>query len=158
MGTRIDQATRGRDLHARARAFGLAGETVDGLDVRAVRSAAGPLIDAARGGRPGFLAVECYRFFGHARMDKSPYRSAEEEAQGRARDPLGFARAVLLEQGAEGLDALDAEIAAEMDAAIEFSIAAPAPALSSMFRDVYALGEAEPEPVTARIDRILAKD
>src|SRR5690606_10674129 len=161
----------------------------------------------ARAGRPGFLAIDCYRFYGHARKDKSPYRDAAEEEAGRARDPVAFSRARLLERGlvteavldaldaeigadmdgtigftiAAGrardpvafsrarllerglvteavLDALDAEIGAEMDATIDFTIAADEPPLASMFRDVFAPGEPEPEPVRARIDRVLARD
>lgn len=161
MGTRIEQATKGRALHERARAFGLNAETVDGLDVRDVRAASARLIDAARGGKPGFLAIECYRFFGHARMDKSPYRSEQDEREGRARDPVLFARQALQEGGqadAKALDAMDAEIAAEMDATIDFAVAAKEPMLGTMFRDVYAPGEPEPEAVVARIDRILARE
>jgi pyruvate dehydrogenase E1 component alpha subunit len=154
MGTRIDQATKGTELHLRARAFGLAGETVDGLDVREVREAAQGLMDDARLGRPGFLAIDCYRFHGHARMDKSPYRTEAEEAAGRSKDPVAFARALL---PPEDLDALDAEVAREMDAAIEFAVASTEPPLASMFRDVYAAGEPEPEPVRARLDRVLAR-
>ncbi|MFV0385208.1 thiamine pyrophosphate-dependent dehydrogenase E1 component subunit alpha [Paracoccus sp. (in: a-proteobacteria)] len=159
MGTRIEQATKGRDLHLRAQALGLKGMTVDGLDVRDVRAAAAGMLDAARGGQPGFLAVECYRFFGHARMDKSPYRSAADEAEGRARDPVLHAREALIRAGhpAGDLDRIDAEIAIEMDASIDFATASPEPLLASMFRDVYGPDQAEPEPVRARIDRILAR-
>lgn len=161
MGTRIEQATRGRDLHARGLAFGLNAETVDGHDVRDVRAAAARLIDAARGGKPGFLAVECYRFYGHARMDKSPYRSEEDETQGREKDPVLFARNTLVETQASDaatLDALDTAIAAEMDSSIDFAIASKAPPLGSMFRDVYGPDEPEPEPVLHRIDRVLARE
>jgi len=160
MGTRIEQATKGRALHERARAFGLNAETVDGLDVRDVRAAATRMIDAARGGKPGFLAIECYRFFGHARMDKSPYRSEEDEAEGRARDPVLHARDALIESGEAdeaAIEAINTAIGKEMDATIDFTVAAKEPALSSMFRDVYAPGEAEPESVISRIDRILAR-
>ncbi|MCB9943161.1 MAG: thiamine pyrophosphate-dependent dehydrogenase E1 component subunit alpha [Geminicoccaceae bacterium] len=160
MGTRIEQATKGRALHERALAFGLNAETVDGLDVRDVREAASRLIDAARDGRPGFLAIECYRFFGHARMDKSPYRSEQDEREGRARDPVLFARQALLDSGQADeatLDAMDVGIAVEMDATIDFTAAAAEPPLDSMFRDVYAPGEPEPEAVATRIDRILAR-
>ncbi|WP_417271288.1 thiamine pyrophosphate-dependent dehydrogenase E1 component subunit alpha [Celeribacter sp.] len=159
MGTRIEQATKGRALHERALAFGLNAETVDGLDVREVRDTATRLIDAARGGKPGFLAIECYRFFGHARMDKSPYRSEEDEAQGRAKDPVLFARTALIESGESAeteLDGIDADIGAEMDATIDFTIACKEPQLGSMFRDVYAPDQPEPEAVATRIDRILA--
>lgn len=161
MGTRIDQATRATDFHERARAFGLNGRTVDGLDVEAVAHEAGTLIDAARAGEPGFLAISCYRFFGHARMDKSPYRDEAEEAEGRKKDPLMFARDRLVAEklADEGrLEALDAEIGREMDGAIDFAIAAEAPPLTSMFRDVYAAGQPEPEPVKARLDRVLARE
>lgn len=157
MGTRIDLATRGLDLHARARAFGLRGETADGLDVLEVREAAQDLMDGARLGRPGFLAVDCYRFHGHARMDKSPYRAEAEEAEGRRKDPVAHARAALTGQGEQGLDEADAAIAAEMDGAVEFAVASPEPPLASMFRDVFAPGEPEPESVRARLDRVLAR-
>jgi pyruvate dehydrogenase E1 component alpha subunit len=160
MGTRIDQATKSTRLHERARAFGLDAETVDGLDVLDVAEAAGRIVDGARTGRPGFLAVDCYRFFGHGRKDKSPYRSEDEEAEGRARDPVEHARRRLAESGVSGedLDAIDARIAAEMDATIGFTVESAEPALDTMFRDVFAPGQPEPEPVRRRIDRVLARE
>ena len=94
-------------------------------------------------------------------MDKSPYRSEAEEIEGRKKDPVLFAREKLVASGLEtdvALDAMDKEIAAEMDATIDFAVESRAPALSSMFRDVYAVGEPEPEPVGVRIDRVLARD
>ncbi len=161
MGTRVDQATRAPNFHERAIAFGLNGLTVDGLDVEAVRGAASEVVDAARDGKPGFLAVSCYRFFGHARLDKSPYRSEEEEAEGRKKDAVKYARDKLVaDRLAEppALDTLDAEIGKEMDQTIDFAVAAALPPASSMFRDVYAVGEPEPEPLGVRLDRVLARD
>ena len=161
MGTRIDQATANPRLHERARAFGLVAETVDGLDVEAVAEAARRLVDQVRAGQPAFLAVECYRFYGHARKDKSPYRDPAEEEAGRNKDPVAFARAALIGRelvSEAALDALDTEIAAEMDATIDFTVAQSEPPLSSMFRDVYAPEEPEPEPVRVRIDRVLARE
>ncbi len=161
MGTRIDQATANPNLHERALAFGLAAESVDGLDVDAVTEAAERLVAGARQGKPGFLAISCYRFYGHARKDKSPYRDPAEEEAGRQRDPVAHTRARLIAEGqateAE-LDLIDAEIGAEMDATIDFTIAQTEPPLASMFRDVYAPDEPEPEPVRVRIDRVLARD
>jgi len=161
MGTRIDQATRSSRFDERAKAFGLNGAVVDGLDVEEVATVARQMMDAARSGKPGLLSVEVYRFFGHARMDKSPYRSEEEERAGRQKDPLLFARNRLLERrGANEteLATLDADIAAEMDAAIAFAVESTAPPLSAMFRDVYAPSEPEPEPVSVRIGRVLARE
>ncbi len=160
MGTRVDQATRATRLHERALVFGLNAETVDGHDVLDVAEAAHRIIDGARAGTPGFLAVDCYRFYGHGRKDKSPYRTEAEEAEGRQKDPIEYARRALIEQGHDpaALDALDQEIVAEMDGAVEFAVAAPEPALGTMFRDVFAPGEPEPEPVRSRIDRVLATE
>ncbi|MDQ0395332.1 thiamine pyrophosphate-dependent dehydrogenase E1 component subunit alpha [Labrys monachus] len=160
MGTRIDRATRSTAFDKRAEAFGLKAEMVDGEDVESVFQAAQGMMDAARAGQPGFMAVSCFRFYGHGRMDKSPYRSAEEEETGRKRDPVAHARAGLLARALatpEQLDALDAQIAREMSAAIDFTAASPAPPLTSMFRDVYGAGQPEPEPARSRIDRILAR-
>ena len=160
MGTRIDRATKSIEFDRRAEAFGLAATMVDGEDVEAVFHTAQALADGARAGRPGFMSVSCFRFFGHGRMDKSPYRTADEEEVGRKRDPVARARAALLERGpldAAALDRLDAEIAREMDATIDFTAAASDPASASMFRDVYGPGEPEPEPLARRLDRILAR-
>ncbi|MCR9266995.1 MAG: thiamine pyrophosphate-dependent enzyme, partial [Alphaproteobacteria bacterium] len=144
----------------RAASFGLNAETVDGLDVLDVIDAATRIVDGARAGTPGFLAVDCFRFFGHGRKDKSPYRSEQEEAEGRAKDPVLHARNLLMDQGVSeaDLDALDDAVSAEMDATIDFTKASDEPDLSSMFRDVFAPGEPEPEPVQVRIDRVLARE
>ncbi|WP_424970501.1 thiamine pyrophosphate-dependent dehydrogenase E1 component subunit alpha [Dinoroseobacter sp. S76] len=161
MGTRIDQATANPRLHERAEAFGLAARTVDGLAVEDVAEAAAELIAGARAGKPAFLAVDCYRFYGHARKDKSPYRDAAEEEEGRQKDPVQQARDKLIASGQMGeaeLDALDAKIATEMDGAIDFAIAGEEPQMASMFRDVYDPSQPEPEPVRTRLDRVLAQE
>lgn len=160
MGTRIDQAAASTDLCARATAFGLAAKSADGGDVEAVRVAAEELVAGARAGRPGFLEVSCYRFYGHARMDKSPYRDPDEEARGRQKDPVLAARSRLLELGLgteADLDALDKEVASEMDHSIDTAVAAAPPPLADMFDDVYAPGQPAPEPVAVRIGRVLGE-
>ena len=160
MGTRIDRATRNVAFEKRAEAFGLEAAMVDGEDVEDVYGTAQALVDKARAGRPGFMAVSCFRFFGHGRKDKSPYRTPEEEELGRKRDPILRARAALVERGLASetaLDALDAAVTREMDATIDFATAAEAPAQAAMFRDVFADGQAEPEPLRTRIDRVLAR-
>jgi hypothetical protein len=45
-----------------------------------------------------------------------------------------------------------------MDAAVAFALDASSPAHATMFRDVFAPGEPAPEPVRARIGRVLAQD
>ncbi len=160
MGTRIDRATRNIAFEKRAEAFGLNAEMVDGEDVEAVFHAAQALVDAARAGKPGFMTVSCFRFFGHGRKDKSPYRTAEEEETGRKRDPIARSRATLLGRKLAteaDLDGIDAAVTQEMNATIAFTRDAAPPPQASMFRDVFAIGEPEPEPLRTRIDRVLAR-
>jgi acetoin:2,6-dichlorophenolindophenol oxidoreductase subunit alpha len=159
MGTRIDRASANTQFDERARTFGLTGQVADGSDVFSVIEMADPLIRSAREGRPAYLSVDCYRYYGHARMDKSPYRTPEEEVEGRKRDPLE--RAITHLQEAAGvtrgeLAAIDQAIAQEMDAAMEYAINAEPPPPADLFRDVYDDHEPAPEPLRSRLDRILA--
>jgi len=161
MGTRVDRSAGNRDFPARAAAFGLNALRADGADVETVHDAARGLVAAARAGRPGFLEIDAYRFFGHARMDKSPYRSAAEEAEGRQRDPVVRARLGLLAEGAADaaeLDRIDAAAGSEMDGALAHAMAAPAPALSTMFEDVYSPGTPAPRPQADRLRAVLAEE
>ncbi len=161
MGTRVDRSAGNRDFPARATAFGLNAARADGADVEAVHDAARGLAQAARDGRPGYLEIDAYRFYGHARMDKSPYRTPEEEAQGRARDPVASARSRLAAEGlateAE-LGGIDGDAAVEMDLALAHAIGTPAPALSTMFEDVYAAGTPAPRPQAKRLAAVLAEE
>ena len=160
MGTRVDRSAGNRDFPARATAFGLNAARADGADVEAVHDAASAIVSAARMGRPGFLEIDAYRFYGHARMDKSPYRTAEEEAEGRARDPLAIASGRIAAEGlasAADLERIDAEAAVEMDAALNHAIAAAPPALATMFEDVYAPDTPPPRPQVARLSAVLGE-
>ena len=160
MGTRVDRSAGHLDFPARARGFGLLAERADGADVEAVHACARSLVAAARDGRPGYLEIDAYRFFGHARMDKSPYRTPEEEAAGRARDPLARAREQLAAGGladAADLERIDAEAAAEMDAALAAAIAAAPPGAPTMFEDVYAPGTPAPRTQSGRLSAILSE-
>jgi TPP-dependent pyruvate/acetoin dehydrogenase alpha subunit len=160
MGTRIDRAAANPNLHERAIACGLNGAAVDGGDVEEVHEVSERVITAARNGRPGFIAMTCYRHFGHARLDKSPYRDEAEEAEGRKRDAVANARAKLIARNTveeAHLDQMDEDVASEMNAAVEHAIAAAPPDQDSMFRDVYAEGEPRPRALRAHLSAILGE-
>jgi pyruvate dehydrogenase E1 component alpha subunit len=161
MGTRVDRSAGRLAFAERAVAFGLNAATLDGGDAEQAAEASEPIIAAARRGKPGFLTLECFRFFGHARLDKSPYRSEAEEAEGRRKDPVAGARAKLLGRGTANsaeLDALDAEIATEMDKAVDYAIGAKAPAIPSIFDHVYAETEPPPRPLRSHLAAILGEE
>jgi pyruvate dehydrogenase E1 component alpha subunit len=124
MGTRIDRAAANTQFDERARTFGLAGQFADGSDVFSVIEIAELLIRSAREGQPAYLSVDCYRYYGHARMDKSPYRTPEEEAEGRKRDPIERAMSRLRQEegvGSSELENIDKAIAKEMDEAMQYA-------------------------------------
>ena len=60
---------------------------INDLDVENAYHKSKEIIEDARKFKPGFIEIECYRFFGHARMDKSPYRNDTEEKEMRKLDP-----------------------------------------------------------------------
>ena len=94
-------------------------------------------------------------------MDKSPYRTVEEEAEGRKRDPVERAITHLRQKEwvtTAEIEAINEVIAKEMDEAMEFAINAEPPPLSDLFRDVYHDDEPKPEPIRETLKRILATD
>jgi TPP-dependent pyruvate/acetoin dehydrogenase alpha subunit len=107
--THMSETTAGGRLAARADAYGIPWEIVDGNDVVAVRSAArGAVARARKGDGPTFFEFLTYRHHGHSRSDPAKYRPREEVDDWLARDPLLRLGAVLGEEEAQSLSA-DAE-------------------------------------------------
>lgn len=126
--------------NGRAAAFGIPAEQVDGMDTEAVRAAAVRAVEWARsGGGPGFLECRTYRYEGHHTMErrmKLRYRTPEEVAAWRERDPLPRAAALLDPATVAGLDR---SVAEQLAAAEEFALASahpdPAGALDHLYAD-----------------------
>jgi len=142
--THFTETTAGEILN-RATAFGLAASAVDGQDLRAVHEAASHLTERARrGDGPGFLLANTYRYTGHhvGDINREYYRSKQEEQTWKAeRDPVKNLAAWILEHkiaDSAQLAAIEKELTARMDKAVEFAIAAPYPALDEVEQDVYA--------------------
>ncbi|MEZ5652706.1 MAG: thiamine pyrophosphate-dependent dehydrogenase E1 component subunit alpha [Burkholderiaceae bacterium] len=140
--TRTADMSAGDGAAARARAYGIEAETVDGMDLLAVYQTAGRLIDAMRGdGRPRLLHALTYRFTGHVSVDPAVYRSPAEVAAARERDPIALAKARFTSEGmaVAHLDALAAQADAEIAAAVSAAEQAPWPDESATRQDVQDL-------------------
>jgi pyruvate dehydrogenase E1 component alpha subunit len=141
MGTALEYEHARTDLTRRARSYGLPALAVDGMDAIAVADAAREAVAAIRtGGGPSFLELLTYRFRAHSMYDPDRYRDRAEIAEWKRRDPIDGLAARLRAAGQlddDYLQLLDAEIAAEVDAAVAAAEAAPWEPVEDLTRFVY---------------------
>jgi len=158
MGTKIENAVGVKDFSKRAESFGLKTLHINDLDVENAYYKSKEIIDSARKFQPGFIEVECYRFYGHARMDKSPYRDEKEENEKRQLDPISFASNKMLKNNIldeTEIKKIDDDIMTEMDNAMEFAINSPINDEKEIFRDVYSESDPLPISLDEKINKIL---
>jgi pyruvate dehydrogenase E1 component alpha subunit len=144
MGTALRRHSAVTDLQRKGESLGVPGMRCDGMDVLDTYAVVAEAVERVRAERrPLLVEAVTYRFRGHSMADPEQYRSKEEVAQWRERDPLP-AFAELLER--EGLideteqERIDAAAIARVDAAVAFAESSPFPAPESLYDDVYVLG------------------
>jgi len=129
-------------ISARASAYGLPGETVDGMDVLAVGEAAAAAVARARsGGGPTLLECVTYRYKGHSKSDRQRYRSREEVEAWRRHDPILRYEARLVADGVltqDGAAALVADARAAVEEALRVAETSPDPDPAALLEGVYA--------------------
>jgi acetoin:2,6-dichlorophenolindophenol oxidoreductase subunit alpha len=142
--THYSETTSGNIL-ARPAAFGIPAETVDGQDVRAVHALASQFVERARAGAgPAFMLCNTYRYRGHhvGDINREYYRAKQEEQRWSSeRDPIKILGDWLIRQkftDTAQLEKIQSDVKAEMNAAVEFAIAAPYPTVDEAEQDVYA--------------------
>ena len=143
MGTAQKRSTSTPELYTRGAAFGIPGETVDGMDVLAVKAAGEKAVAHCRAGDgPYILEVKTYRYRGHSMSDPAKYRTREEVQKMREeRDAIEQVRELLIGGGHasdDDLKAIDKEIKAVVNEAAEFAKESPEPALGELWTDIYA--------------------
>jgi pyruvate dehydrogenase E1 component alpha subunit len=126
----------------RAKGFGIPAVQVDGRDLFAVYDAAGEAVERGRtGGGPSLIHVKLDRFFGHFEGDAMTYRGEGEiEMVREERDPLKIFRKRVTEAGLlehHQLDALDAEVAEQIEQSVVLAKAGAMPAVAKLLTDVY---------------------
>lgn len=126
----------------RADGYGMPGVTVDGNDPDAMYGAARIAIERARAGEgPTLIEAMTFRFNGHLIGDAGGYIPKAEMAAAREKDPVPILRARLIAQGAASADeiaAMEADIGAQIDAAVAAAYAADIPGIIELKRDVFA--------------------
>ncbi|HEY6271133.1 MAG TPA: thiamine pyrophosphate-dependent dehydrogenase E1 component subunit alpha [Terriglobales bacterium] len=139
--TAVEKVMKIKHVSDRAAAYGIPGATVDGNDVEAVY---GSMIRAAararQGQGPTLLELETYRFAGHSRSDPGHYRTPEEVAAWKGRDPIALYEANLSAQrilDRDKITAIAAEIEDQLDRAIGRAEQAESPRPEDCLTDVF---------------------
>jgi pyruvate dehydrogenase E1 component subunit alpha len=133
MGTAFERVAAVTDVVEHACSYDMAAELVDGMNVLTVLEATRRAVERARrGGHPTLLEVRTYRYMGHSMSDPlhGVYRTKEEVEEQKKKDPITQLAEKVKEEGLmdqAALDALDAEIHAEVDEAVRFADESPDP-------------------------------
>src|SRR5437667_1954152 len=119
------------DVADRAEGYGFDGVAINGNDVLAVYQTAQGALARARGG-DGPTLIECktYRWHGHSEHDKAFYRTNEELAMWKSRDPIPTFTTYLLARHVlddAKLKDVETRVAATIDEAVEFAVNAAEP-------------------------------
>src|SRR5436190_9957857 len=130
------------DVADRAHSYGFDGVAINGNDVLAVyQSTQGALARARSGEGPTLIECKTYRWHGHSEHDKAFYRSDEELAMWKSRDPITTFTTYLKGLGVltdEHVSELETRVTSAIDDAVEFAMSAPDPSPDAAVTDLYA--------------------
>ncbi len=131
------------DVAARAAGYGIPGFVVDGNDIVAVHQAAIRAVERARsGGGPTLIECKTYRQRGHTERKGQPDPRDKTEIEAwKQKDPIALLERQLRDQGAlddAGLQAIERDVMAALEAAIAFAEASPFPLPEQATDDVFA--------------------
>ena len=146
MGTALRYTQASQDIAAKGAAYNMAAAAVDGMDVQAVEAATQAAVARIRAGDGPFL-LECrtYRFRPHSMFDSELYRTKDEVAEWRERDPIEqlagrMTAAGLLDEAGRAM--LEREVTAEVEAAVAFAEAGTWEPVEELTRFVTSEGRA----------------
>jgi pyruvate dehydrogenase E1 component alpha subunit len=143
MGTALRRHSAVTDLQRKGESLGVPGMRCDGMDVGDTYAVVAEAVRRVREEhRPVLVEAVTYRFRGHSMADPEQYRTKEEVAQWRERDPIP-AFAERLERGGmierSEYERIDTDAIARVDAAVQFAEVSPYPTAESLYDDVYVL-------------------
>lgn len=126
----------------RASSYGIPGVVVDGMDVLSVYNEAGKAVERARkGGGPTLMECKTYRFKGHSRFEKSTYRSQQELAEWKKRDPITLFKQYLIHDfkvDEQEILQTDKEVESEVEEAVAYAERSPDPGPEDYKKYIYA--------------------
>ncbi len=145
MGTSLRRHSAVTDLQRKGESLGVPGMRCDGMDVLDTHAVLTEAVERVREQRrPVLVEAITYRFRGHSMADPEQYRTREEVAHWRERDPLPAFAELLVREGVieeSEREHIDEQALARVDRAVEFAEASPFPTPESLYDDVYVLDQ-----------------
>jgi pyruvate dehydrogenase E1 component alpha subunit len=145
MGTSLGRHSAVTDLRRKGESLGVPGVRCDGMDIldthKVLREA---LAQVREQRRPVLVEAITYRFRGHSMADPEDYRTKEEVAAWRERDPIPAFAELLEGEGVltvEQREQLERETTQRVDEAVAFAEKSPFPDPRTLYDDVYVLDE-----------------
>jgi pyruvate dehydrogenase E1 component alpha subunit len=141
MGTALERHSAQTDLHHRGDGYGVPGMRCDGMDVVETYEVMREAVRRARDDRrPILVEAITYRFRGHSMADPEEYRSKEQVAEWRKRDPINAFADRLGFDDAE-VERLDQAAIKRVDDAVAFADSSAFPAPESLYDHIYVFGD-----------------
>lgn len=134
LGTALSRARACTELYKAGTAFGIPGESVDGMDVFAMYETTKKALEYVRSGKgPMILEAKTYRYRGHSMSDPATYRTKEEVEKYKALDPIDKIRAIL---DAKDVEEAEKRVKSAVKEAVEFARNSPEPDVSELYTNV----------------------
>lgn len=141
MGTSVERTSKVLDIFRMADAYDMPADSVDGMNPEEVHMAMERAVKRAREkGGPTFLEIKTYRYRGHSMSDPAKYRTKEEEAEYKEKDPIKRVLKTIEEKGLatkEEIAAIDEKVKKMVDECVKFAEESPLPDLSELYNDIY---------------------
>jgi TPP-dependent pyruvate/acetoin dehydrogenase alpha subunit len=145
MGTSLSRHSAVTDLRRKGESLGVPGVRCDGMDILDTHRVVAEALERVREERrPLLVEAVTYRFRGHSMADPEDYRSKEEVAEWRERDPIPAFGDLLEREGAlteKQREQIDSDAVRQVDAAVEFAESSPFPDPDMLYEDVYVVDE-----------------
>lgn len=149
MGTALSRHQAQIDIAKKAEGYAMKSETVDGMDVLAVRDAASRAVKFVRSeSQPFLLVAQTYRFRAHSMYDPDLYRPKEEVEAWKERCPIAGLESRLLRNSIVNesiLGEIEEEVAVEIREAVDFAETGETESVEDLLKDIYTKKDDDPD-------------
>jgi len=141
MGTSVERTTNVTDLSKIGLSYDMPSEVVNGMKCEDVHEALERACERARNGEgPTLLDIRTYRYKGHSMSDPQKYRTKEEVAEHKAKDPIELVKDTILKNAfatEKQLENIGARVKELVEESVKFAEESPEPKPEELYEDVY---------------------